>query len=70
MAMVWFLLFGFLLIYSGAVLDRLERSGGKLSRVLALGLGGLCAVGVLLMPASGFWLGFIPALQIWLRSRE
>lgn len=68
MAMVWFLMFGFLLIFSGMVLHRLELSGGKLSRGLAWGLGGLCAIGVLLMPVSGFWLGFIPALQIWRRA--
>jgi hypothetical protein len=47
---------------------RMELSGGKLSRDLAWGLGGLCALGVLLMPASGFWLGFIPATQIWTRA--
>ncbi len=68
MAMVWFLLFGFLLIFAGMVLHRLELSGGKLSHDLAWALGGLCALGVLLMPASGFWLGFIPAAQIWTRA--
>lgn len=67
MAMAWYLLFGFLLIFSGAVLQRLELSGGKLSRGLAWGLGGLCALGVVLIPVSGFWLGFIPAIQIWRR---
>lgn len=68
MALVWFLLFGFALIFAGAALHRLERSGGRLSRGLAWGLGALCGLGVLLMPASGFWLGFIPAVQIWRRS--
>lgn len=67
-AMVWFLMFGFLLILLGMALQRLELSGGKLSRDLAWGLGGLCALGVLLMPLSGFWLGFVPAWQIWRRS--
>jgi hypothetical protein len=68
MATVWFLLFGFLLIFAGLVLHRLELSGGKLSRDLAWALGALCALGVLLMPASGFWLGFVPATQIWMRA--
>lgn len=68
MAMVWFLLFGFLLIFSGIVLHRLEVSGGKLSRELAWGWGGLCVLGVVLMPVSGFWLGFIPAIQLWRRA--
>ncbi|MBM3783518.1 MAG: hypothetical protein FJW30_04110 [Acidobacteria bacterium] len=68
MALVWFLLFGFALIFAGWVTHRLEVSGGRFSRGLALGLGALCATGVLLMPASGFWLGFIPAVQIWRRA--
>ncbi len=68
MALVWFLLFGFLLVFCGMVLHRLELSGGKLSRGLAWGFGGLCALGVVLMPVSGFWLGFIPAIQIWRRA--
>lgn len=68
MAIVWFLLFGFLLIFAGMVLHQLEVSGGMLSRGLAWGLGGLCALGVVLMPVSGFWLGFIPAVQIWRRA--
>lgn len=68
MAMVWFLLFGFLLLFSGTVLHQLEVSGGRLSGGLAWGLGGLCALGVVLMPMSGFWLGFIPAIQIWRRA--
>lgn len=69
-AIVWFLMFGFLLILLGMVLHRLERSGGKLSRGLAWGLGGLCALGVLVMPTSGFWLGFVPTVQIWRRAAD
>lgn len=63
MAMVWFLMFGFALIFAGAALARAPASRG-----LALGLAGLCALGVVLFPASGFWLGFIPAVQLWRRS--
>jgi hypothetical protein len=64
MAMVWFLLFGFALIFAGATLLRATPSRG-----LALGLAALCGLGVVLMPASGFWLGFIPAVQLWRQSR-
>ena len=60
MAMVWFLFFGFMLIFSGVLLRRVPASRG-----LAVGFAALCGLGVLLMPASGFWLGFIPAVQLW-----
>ena len=69
MALVWFLLFGFMMILAGAALHRLERSEVPLGRDAALGFGSLCLLGVLLMPASGFWLGFIPTVQLWLRAR-
>lgn len=69
LALVWFLLFGFMMIFAGAVLHRLERSGAPLGREAALGFGSLCVLGVVLMPASGFWLGFIPTVQLWRRSR-
>ncbi len=68
LALVWFLLFGFMMILTGAVLHRLERSGVPLGREAALGFGSLCLLGVLLMPASGFWLGFIPTVQLWRRT--
>ena len=63
MAMVWFLLFGFLLIFTGAALRTARPTRG-----LAVGLASLCGLGVLLMPASGFWLGFVPAAQLWRRA--
>lgn len=68
-AIVWFLFFGFLLIFTGVVLHRLEASGTRPTRSLALGFGALCLLGVLLMPASGFWLGFVPAVQLWRRAK-
>lgn len=63
LSMVWFLLFGFMMIFAGAALRH-----ARPTRALALGFAGLCALGVLLMPASGFWLGFIPAVQLWRQS--
>ncbi|MBM3796459.1 MAG: hypothetical protein FJW31_20895 [Acidobacteria bacterium] len=70
MVLVWFLLSGFVLILTGWVTHRLEVSGGRFSRGIALGFDALCAAGVLLMPASGFWLGFIPAVQFWRRATQ
>ncbi len=67
-AIVWSLFFGFLLIFCGLVLHRLEASGTRPTRTLALGFGTLCALGVVLMPVSGFWLGFVPAVQLWRRA--
>ena len=65
MAIVWFLLFGFLLIFCGVALLHLERSGARPTRSLAVGYGSLWLLGVLLMPASGLWLGFAPTLFLW-----
>ncbi|MDP2272478.1 MAG: DUF6463 family protein [Archangium sp.] len=69
MALVWFLLFGFMMILTGVALHRLERSGVPLGRDAAAGFGSLCLLGVVLMPASGFWLGFIPTVLLWRRAR-
>jgi hypothetical protein len=68
MALVWFLLFGFLLIFCGMALHRLETLGAKLTTGVALGFASLCLLGIVLMPVSGFWLGLIPAFQIWHRA--
>jgi Family of unknown function (DUF6463) len=64
----WFLLFGFMMILAGVFLHRIESTGGALSRDLAVGLGLICMIGVLLIPQSGFWLGFVPCWQIWRRT--
>jgi hypothetical protein len=66
---VWFLLFGPLLALLGMSITVLEQSG-QLARARPLGFAILAftTIGVVLMPASGFWLMY-PATYALLRSR-
>ena len=67
-AVVFFMLFGFLLAVLAQATTALERSGQQaLLRRVGWSLLLLCAVSVLLMPASGFWL-VVPALWALLRK--
>jgi len=60
-AAVWFLLFAAPLALQALAITSLERSGQNAAlRQQAWGLLALCALGVTLMPDSGFWLA-IPA---------
>ena len=64
-AVVWFFLFGALLFIFGLALWELERAtDGTLPRSLGWSLLSLTIVGVVLMPYSGFWLAFPPAIAI------
>ena len=66
---VWCALFGLLLLVLGLTIHACERAcPGPLPRVLGWSLLGLTAVGVVLMPASGFWLALPPAISL-LRGR-
>ncbi len=69
-APVWFLLFGAVLALVGVGLAALERAKLPIPAALGWGLLALCSVGVLLMPASGFWLAFPPALGMLRRRRQ
>ena len=64
-AVVWFLLFGFVLFICGIAIDEIEK---KSTSAIPLSIGwsivALSALGVILMPASGFWLMFPPAVAI------
>ena len=66
-SIVWFLLWGFVLALVGLLAHQTERAGLALSRTFAVSLTALCVLGVVLMPASGFWLGFAPA---WIAYRR
>ncbi len=60
-ATVWFLLFGVVLALLALAVTTLERNGQAQGlRQLGMGVLALTACGVILMPASGFWL-VIPA---------
>lgn len=66
-AVVWFLLFGLVLYIAGIAISALERAS---PRSLPVSIGwsvlALATLGVILMPASGFWLAFPPAVAILL----
>lgn len=63
-ATTWFFLFGILLALLAPPLHALEKAGMALPKAFGWGLFGLAVLGVVLMPASGFWLVFPPALAI------
>jgi hypothetical protein len=67
-AVVWFLFFGLALALLGLLAHDVERRGLGLPRSLAHGLLGLFVVGVVLLPASGFWLAFAPLVLAYRRS--
>lgn len=60
----WFFLFGILLVLLALPLQTLEKAGMALPKGFGWGLFGLAVLGVVLMPDSGFWLVFPPALAI------
>jgi len=70
-AVTWFLFTGFSLAVIGLAVDLLEKHAPttKLS-VLGWVVFAISGLGVILMPASGFWLLMIPAFTMVLRSRS
>jgi Family of unknown function (DUF6463) len=67
-AAVWFVLFGAMLALGGAGILPMERSRHYESfRVLGIGLLMICALGIVLMPLSGFWLGLPAAIGLILK---
>lgn len=68
-AVTWFVLFGFVLALFALAITPLERSGQHAAlRKLGFGLLLLCGLGIVLMPASGFWLAIPPALAMLRRG--
>ncbi len=63
----WFLFFGFMAIISGTLVDWCERIYEKLPGFLGWSLLALTAALVILMPVSGGWSLFIPAIGAILR---
>lgn len=64
-AVVWFLLFGIALFIAGQGILEIERSANPVPRSLGWSLLALVALGISLMPASGFWLAIPPAVAIF-----
>ena len=68
-AAVWFLMFGFVLGLLGGAVASLQRSEAPLPASVGWGLLAVVVAGVLLMPASGFWLAFPPAIGLLIKKR-
>ena len=65
----WFVLFGALVLLLGlAVLALEQQPSAPMLRPIGAGLLLMGVAGVALMPASGFWLLFPPALALLLRQ--
>ncbi|MES2932718.1 MAG: DUF6463 family protein [Pseudomonadota bacterium] len=66
---VWFVLFGAGLAILGLAITALERAQSMASaRVLGLAILLLTLLGIVLMPKSGFWLAFPPAIALLLKK--
>lgn len=69
-ATAWFVLFGLLMGLLGLATTPLERHDDRSAmQVLGVGVLVLCALGLVLMPASGFWLG-LPAGMALICKRQ
>lgn len=66
---VWFVLFGVMLFICGLSIDALERaSSNRVPKFIGWCLLALGALGAALMPVSGFWLVFPPAIAVLARK--
>lgn len=66
-AFVWSLLFGAVAFIGGLAVSALERSSGVIPKSLGWSLLALACVGAVLVPVSGFWLIFPPAIAVLLK---
>ncbi|MCX7219565.1 MAG: DUF6463 family protein [Burkholderiales bacterium] len=70
-AAVWFLLFGAVLALMGMAIHSLEQNNNFTSaRALGVGTLLLSLIGILLMPASGFWLALPAAFALMRKKPE
>jgi hypothetical protein len=65
----WYFFFGFLLMLVGGLVDLVERHDISFPAFLRRSLLAIGIVGCILMPASGFWLVFVPVAGLFLRNR-
>ncbi|WP_212002982.1 DUF6463 family protein [Chitinophaga sp. HK235] len=63
-AAFWFLFAGFILILLGIFMDDAEKKQHPIPRALGWGLLMITLPSVVILPASGLWLLFIPAIGI------
>ena len=67
-AAFWFLFGGFTLMIIGGLVNRLEYLGEHLPAFLGWSFAVLTILGVIIMPASGFWLLVLPTIAMIRRS--
>jgi hypothetical protein len=67
---VWFVLFGAMLFVGGLAVSALEKASMPIPKSIGWGLFFICVAGVVLMPASGFWLAFPPAIALLTRQNN
>jgi len=64
-AAAWFLLFGFLLFITSILIGVIEKSDNlEMPKSIGITLFALTTLGVILMPASGFWLAYPAAIAL------
>lgn len=64
----WFLFFGFMAIIAGLLIDWCEKTVGTLPGFLGWSLLALTVVCVTIMPISGAWAIFVPAIAAIMRN--
>ena len=70
-AVVWFVLFGAMLFVCGLAVAELEKSSsGQIPKSIGWSLLAMAIIGVTLMPASGFWLVFPPAIAVLVKKEN
>ncbi|MEP2734948.1 MAG: DUF6463 family protein [Erythrobacter sp.] len=68
-AVVWFLFAGFFMFTTGLAVDKLEELGAATTlKKVGIALLVIIVLGVILMPISGFWLMFPPAIGLILKK--
>lgn len=66
---VWFVLFGAMLFVCGLAVAALEKSSSnQLPKSIGWSLFAMGIIGVTLMPTSGFWLIFPPAIAVLVKK--
>ena len=67
----WFLLFGFLLFITSLLISVIEKHDTlEIPNSIGISLFVLTTIGVILMPASGFWLVYPAVIAIFFKNRK
>jgi hypothetical protein len=69
-AAFWFLITGFALMIIGSLVNLIENNNIGMPAFLLWSLILITAIGVLMMPVSGFWLLLVPIIGLIIRRRN